>query len=78
MVETCERESSTTRSDPCFIRYSRSCRACKLNTTMSETKQRQSSKLKVCLVDLPPLASLLFHKLRVDARHDLVKMLATR
>jgi hypothetical protein len=78
MVERCERESSTTRSDPCFIRYSRSCRACKLNITMSEKTNKPEQQIMVCLVDLPPLASLLFHKLRVDARHDLVKLLATR
>ena len=35
-------------------------------------------QIVACLVDLPPLASLLFHKLRVDARHDFVKLLATR
>ena len=30
------------------------------------------------LVDLPPLTSLLLHKLRVDAWHDFVELLAMR
>jgi hypothetical protein len=35
-------------------------------------------QISACLVDLPPLASLFFHKLRVNARHDLVKLLAAQ
>lgn len=39
---------------------------------------KSEHQIIACLVDLPPLASLLFHKLSVDARHNLVKLLATR